>query len=543
MDVSKSFKFISVILILSLVLAACSSNGGKEGSNDSESLDLQINGDVPTMDSAMATDALSFDMFFQTMEGLYTLDKDDKAIPAVAKGEPKISNDGKKWTIKLREDAKWSNGDPVTAHDFVFAWRKVLDPDTASEYAYILYDLKNAEAVNSGDKKPEELGVKAVDDYTLEFELTKSLPYYKELLSFGTFMPQNEKFVKKQGDKYGTTLKTTLYNGPFKMKEWKSDDKVVLEKNNKYWDKDKVKLQELNYKVIKEASTAVNLYETDKLDIVDLPSEQVDKYKDDKAFNTELDTITFYFKLNEDTVPEFKNKDFRLAFAKAIDKKSYVDNNLNNGSIPTDKFVPKGFVKDGNDKEYQDGVNVDNGYDVKAAKAHFDKAKKALGKDKFTIELMTYDRDTAKRDAEYFKEQLEKNLDGVTIKIKQTPFKQKLDLVSKGEYEMSLENWIPDYPDPMTFLELYVTDGSHNNTGWSNTEYDDIIKKADTTLSNKPEERITELQHAEELLLNDAGIVPLYQVGTAQLQKPNVKNVVNHQFGGVSTLKEAYIEQ
>ncbi|MEB5650423.1 peptide ABC transporter substrate-binding protein [Mammaliicoccus sciuri] len=539
---SKIFKVLTMMLAAVLVLSACSSGGGSKGKSD-ETLDLQINGDIPTMDSAMATDGLSFDMFFQTMEGLYTLDKDDKAIPAVAKGDPKITNDGKKWTIKLRDDAKWSNGDPVTAHDFVFAWRKVVDPDTASEYAYILYDIKNAEEINSGDKKPEELGVKAVDDHTLEFELTKSLPYYKELLSFGTFMPQNEKFVKKQDDKYGTTVKTTLYNGPFKMTEWKTDDKVTLEKNDDYWDKDKVKLNKVNYKVVKEASTAVNLYETNKLDIVDLPAEQVKKYKDDKAFNTELDTVTYYFKLNEDTVPEFKNEDFRLAFAKAIDKEAYVKNNLNNGSIPTDNFVPKDFVKDSKGKEYQDSVKNTNQYNVKEAKEHYEKAKKALGKDKFTIELMTYDKDTAKRDAEYFKEQLEKNLDGVTIKIKQQPFKQKLDLVSKGEYEMSLENWIPDYPDPMTFLELYVTDGSHNNTGWSNKEYDSIIKAADSSLASDPDKRLSELQRAEGMLLNEAGIVPLYQVGVAQLQKPNVKNVVNHQFGGVSTLKEAYIEK
>ncbi|MCE5057035.1 MULTISPECIES: peptide ABC transporter substrate-binding protein [Mammaliicoccus] len=539
---SKIFKVLTMMLAAVLVLSACSSGGGSKGKSD-ETLDLQINGDIPTMDSAMATDGLSFDMFFQTMEGLYTLDKDDKAIPAVAKGDPKITNDGKKWTIKLRDDAKWSNGDPVTAHDFVFAWRKVVDPDTASEYAYILYDIKNAEEINSGDKKPEELGVKAVDDHTLEFELTKSLPYYKELLSFGTFMPQNEKFVKKQGDKYGTTVKTTLYNGPFKITEWKTDDKVTLEKNDDYWDKDKVKLNKVNYKVVKEASTAVNLYETNKLDIVDLPAEQVKKYKDDKAFNTELDTVTYYFKLNEDTVPEFKNEDFRLAFAKAIDKEAYVKNNLNNGSIPTDNFVPKDFVKDSKGKEYQDGVKNTNQYNVKEAKEHYEKAKKALGKDNFTIELMTYDKDTAKRDAEYFKEQLEKNLDGVTIKIKQQPFKQKLDLVSKGEYEMSLENWIPDYPDPMTFLELYVTDGSHNNTGWSNKEYDSIIKAADSSLASNPDKRLSELQRAESMLLNEAGIVPLYQVGVAQLQKPNVKNVVNHQFGGVSTLKEAYIEK
>src|SRR5699024_8224216 len=158
------------------------------------------------------------------------------------------------------------------------AWRKVVDPDTASEYAYILFDIKNAEEVNSGDKKPEELGVKAIDDHTLEFELTKSLPYYKELLSYGTFMPQNKKFIEKQGDKYITNLQNILYNCPFKMSEWKSVHKVTLEKNNEYWDKDKAKLEKVNYKVVKEASTPVKLYESNKLDIVELHAEQVNKF-------------------------------------------------------------------------------------------------------------------------------------------------------------------------------------------------------------------------------------------------------------------------
>ncbi len=527
---SKIFKVLTMMLVAVLILSACSSGGGSKGKSD-ETLDLQINGDVPTMDSAMATDGLSFDMFFQTMEGLYTLDKDDKAIPAVAKGDPKITNDGKKWTIKLRDDAKWSNGDPVTAHDFVFAWRKVVDPDTASEYAYILYDIKNAEEINSGDKKPEELGVKAVDDHTLEFELTKSLPYYKELLSFGTFMPQNEKFVKKQGDKYGTTVKTTLYNGPFKMTDWKTDDKVTLEKNDDYWDKDKVKLNKVNYKVVKEASTAVNLYETNKLDIVDLPAEQVKKYKDDKAFNTELDTVTYYFKLNEDTVPEFKNEDFRLAFAKAIDKEAYVKNNLNNGSIPTDNFVPKDFVKDSKGKEYQDGVKNTNQYNVKEAKEHYEKAKKALGKDKIDIEFLTFDQDNAKKDAEYFKEQVEKHLPGVTMSIKQQPNKQKIALTKKGDYDVAITGWGPDYPDPMTFLDLFHSETTKGETGYDNPEYDKIINKGKSSLLQDPDKRWKELARGEEMLLNDGMVIPLYQKGKARLTKKEVHGRIIHYVG------------
>ncbi|UTI86393.1 peptide ABC transporter substrate-binding protein [Mammaliicoccus sciuri] len=228
------------VLVLALFLGGCSSGGDSDGaSGDSkDKLRLIAPSDLTTLDSSLAVEAGAFEVMNATQEGLYRLDKDDKAEPAIATGDPKKSNDGKTWTFKLRKDAKWSNGDPITAHDFVYSWRRVVDPKTASEYAYIMYDIKNAEAINKSEKKPEELGVKAIDDHTLQLTLNQELPYYKELLTFGTFMPLNEKFVKKQGGKYGTTVDKTLYSGPFVMKSWKVEDNYSLKKNKHYWDKD-----------------------------------------------------------------------------------------------------------------------------------------------------------------------------------------------------------------------------------------------------------------------------------------------------------------
>ncbi|MFP6334101.1 peptide ABC transporter substrate-binding protein, partial [Bacillus subtilis] len=193
------------------------------------------------------------------------LDKHDKAIPGIAKGDPKKSDDGLTWTIELR-DAEWSNGEKVTANDFVYAWRKLVTPKTASEYAFIMFDIENAEDINKGKKKPEELGVKAVDDKTLEIKLNRELPYYQELLTFGSFLPQNEKFVKEKGDKYGTTAKDTLYNGPFTLSDWKTEDNYTLKKNDKYWDKGNVKLDSVNFKVVKEPQTALNMYNAGDVD-------------------------------------------------------------------------------------------------------------------------------------------------------------------------------------------------------------------------------------------------------------------------------------
>ena len=453
---------LSILVAAVLTLAACSGGGSKsdEGgkggvkSEKSENvLNLSSTSDIPTMDSSLATDQVSFFTFNQTLEGLYVLDKDDNPAPGVAEADPEKSADGKTWTIKLRDNAKWSNGDPVTAHDFVYAWQRTVDPDTAAEYAYMFENIENAKDITAGKKKPEELGVKAIDDKTLEIKLIKDVPWMQSLFAFGSFMPQNEKFVEKQGKKFGTTADATLSNGPFIMKEWKTEDNWKLVPNKEYWDKDKVKLKEVNYKVVKEVQTAINMYQTGKLDTVGLDASNVTKYKDREDFSTQLNSSNYFFRINKTKNKDLANEDLRKAFAKSIDKEQYVKSLLNNGSVPSDKLMVKDFVKDEDGKDYIDGVKSPLGYDKEEAKKLLEKEKKATGKDKFNIELLTYDADESKKAAEFVKEQVEKNLPGVTLKIKQQPFKQKLALESKGDYDISFAGWGPDYPDSTTFLD------------------------------------------------------------------------------------------
>lgn len=547
----KNFQwFLVLLLALTGFVSACSGSGGDKksagGGKDEQVLNFTQGSDIPSMDSSMATDQVSFDTFNQVMEGLYTLDKDDKAVPGVAEGEPEKSKDGKTWTIKLRKDAKWSNGDPVTAKDFEYAWKRTIDPKTGAEYAYIYADLKNANKIMEGKAKPDELGVKAIDDNTLEIQLETNVPYFQELLAFGTFLPQNEKFVEEKGDKYGTTKDDTLYNGPFVLNEWNTEKNYQLTPNKEYWDKDKVKLKEVNYQIVKESQTALNLYTTGKIDAVGLNAENVDKYKNDAKykdqFSTELDASTYFVRINQSKNKDLQNKNMRLALAKAIDKDKYVKTLLNNGSVAVDTLMPKEFVKGPDGKDYIDGVKSPLNYDKDEAKKYYEKAKKELGKDKFTFEYLTYDADTSKKDAEYVKEQLETNLPGVTLKIKQQPFKQKLALESKKNYELSFAGWGPDYPDPMTFIDMFVTDGPHNQMDWSNKDFDKMVKDAKGPLLEDTEKRWTTLQEAETLFLEDAAIIPMYQRGTARLRQPYVKNYVTHKFAGDTTLKEVTIE-
>ncbi|MCD8910281.1 peptide ABC transporter substrate-binding protein [Staphylococcus gallinarum] len=538
----KRIKLFIVLLALTVITAGCSSAEGVY-SDKGQVFRKVLPQDISTLDTALATDNVTFDLYNQIYEGLYTLDKDDKAVPGVAKSMPKKSDGGKTLTIKLRKNAKWSNGDPVTAQDFVYAWRRVVNPNTASEYAYIMYDIKNAEEINMGKKKVDQLGVKALDDYTLQVKLTKPIPYINEMLAFATFMPQNEKIVKKYGEQYGTTAQKTVYNGPFKLNDWKVEDKIQLSKNKDYWDKKAVHLDRVNYKVLKDQQAGASLFDTGSVDDTVITADQVDKYKDNPGLKKRLLASTFYIKLNQKNVPEFKNKNLRLAISQAIDKEGYVNSVKNNGSTGMDGFTSKMTAKTPDGKDFSETIDSPLTYNPKAAKAHLEKAKKELGVNQVTFTMNTEDTADAKVSAEFIKSQVEKNLPGVTLKIKQLPFKQRINQEHAETFEASLSGWGPDYPDPLTYLSIMTTGNASNNTGWGNKEYDKLVKDANGKLLTKPDERNAAMKKAEELMLNDAPVAPIYQKGEAHLTNPQVKGLIYHQIGGDTTLKHVKIDK
>lgn len=538
----KKFKLFTILIALTVVLAGC---GSAEGiySDKGQVFRKVLPQDITSLDSTLATDTVSFDMYNQIYEGLYTLDKDDKAQPGVAKEMPKESNGGKTLTIELRKDAKWSNGDPVTAHDFEFAWKRVVNPETASEYAYIMYDLKNAEDINMGKKDVDELGVKAVDDHTLKVELNKPIPYINEMFAFGTFMPQNEKVVKKHGQQYGTTADKTVFNGPFKIEQWRVEDKIQLVKNEDYWDKEAVHLDRVNYKVLKDQQAGASLYDTGSVDDTVITADQVDKYEDNAGLKKRLLASTFYIKLNQKTVPAFKNKDMRLAISQAINKEGYVNAVKNDGSEATDGFTSKLTAETPDGKDFAETIDSPLSYNPEAAKEHYEKAKKDLGIKDLTFTMNTEDTPSSKISAEYIKAQVEKTLPGVTMKIKQLPFKQRLNQESSETHEASLSGWGPDYPDPLTFLSIMTTGAAQNNTGWGSKEYDQLIEDANGKLLKKPEERNAAMKKAEEMMLEDAPVAPIYQKGEAHLTNPQVKGLIYHQIGGDTSLKNVRIDK
>ncbi|WP_409481228.1 peptide ABC transporter substrate-binding protein [Staphylococcus aureus] len=534
-------KYLLLNFIFVLILSGCS----KEGiySDKGQVFRKVIPQDMSTLDTTLITDAVSGDISNQVFEGLFTLDKNDKAKLALAKELPKKSNGGKTLTFKLRKDAKWSNGDPVTAYDFVYAWRKLVDPKTGSEYAYIMSDIENADSINSGKLPVEKLGIKALSKYELEIKLKRPIPYINELLALSNFYPQNEKVAKKYGEKYGLKPQNAVYNRPFKVDTWRAEDKILLSKNNFYWDKKNVKLDKVNYKILKDKQAGASLFETGSVDDTLILADQVKKYENSSALQKRITSGNFFIKFNQKKVEEFKNQDLRMAIALAIDKKGYVEAVKNDGSIYSNTFTAKGVAKLSNGNDYVSSINSPLKYDKKEALKHWEKAKKELNIKNFTFSMNTEDTPDSKISAEYIKAQIEKNLPGVKMKIRQLPFKQRLSEEFKMTYETSLTGWAADYPDPTTYLSTMTKDNPQNNTDWSNKKYDDYLGEINGELLVEVSKRDKRMKEDEELLLNDVPLAPIYQKGEAHLTNPKVKGLQYHVVGPDTTLKYVYIDK
>ncbi len=554
---SKWMMLLVLSLVLSLFLAACGAKKEETKGTDEKKpeekpvvevkaepqvLNILDGAEIPTMDSVQGTDAVAFQVMSEVFEGLYRLGENMQPVAGVAIDHT-MSDDGLVYTFNLR-DTNWSNGTPVTADDFVYAWQSAVDPANASQYSFILGDVKNATKITAGEITDlNELGVKALDAKTLEVTLEKPTPYFLALTTFATFLPQNKEFRESQGENYGLEVENLIYNGPFTLSSWEHEVGWTYSKNPDYWDAENVKLETINVKVVKDPATAVGLYETGAIDRVGLSAEFVDKYKSDPNFKTFGEPVLFYFKFMQKEGP-LANVDVRKAISMAIDKQGLTDVILNNGSIPAYFLVPKDFVTHPTTGEDFRAKNGDfNTPDVAKAQEHWAKALEALGTDKVELEILGGDSETAVKMQEYFKNQLETNLVGLTISLKSVPFKQRLELDEKMEYQIQFAGWGPDYQDAMTFADLWVTDGGHNASGYSNAKYDKLITDAKTTLAGDLDARFEAMQEAERILLEeDAGIGPLYQRGSAQLQQPYVKGVLTNSFGPDYSYKWAYIE-
>ena len=550
----KNWLLLLTFAFVLTALAACSGDdstepaGGTENtSEDGEKVLNFLNPEaIPSMDPALATDESSFIYLAATMEGLYRLDENTQPTPGIAKDHT-VSDDGLTWTFTLREDAKWSNGDPVTANDFVYAWQRAVNPDTGSEYGPYMMNgvIKNATAISSGELPIEDLGVKADGDYTLVVELENPTPYFETLTTFGTFLPLNQKFVEEKADGFATNSDNLLANGPYTIADWDStSNSWNLVKNADYWDANTVKMDKLTFEVVKDPQTAVDLYEQGTVDRIDLTSDLVDQYSTDEDYAVSADTFVYFLKFNQESNEALANKNIRLALSRAFDKEALVGEILNNGSIVANGLVPTDFTpmpETGEDFRKVSGDLVT--YNLEEAKELWAKGLEEIGTDSVELEFLADDDATTKTLIQYVANQLSTNLEGLTVNIKQVPKEQRLDLDDSMDYEMQLSRWGPDFLDPYTFMNLWTTDSGNNWTGYSNAEYDKLVKDTASTLATDNVARYENFLAAEKLLFEDAPIAPVYQASRAQLVSSKVQGVFVNPFGATYEYKWADVAE
>lgn len=536
--VVKTSALLSTALILGSALAPLSA-----GAATYKTINWMESADLGTTDPSKATASVDFDALQATGDGLYRNGKDNKPELALAESVQK-SDDGLTYTFKLRSGLKWANGNPITAQDFVYGWQRTNDPKTASQYAYLFSGIKNADAIQSGkDKNLDDLGVKALDDQTLEVTLEKPMPQLESVLTMAPFYPQSKAFVDKVGSKYGTAAKYTLASGPFVLKGWTgSNNKYSLVKNKNYWDADAVKTPKVEIQTIKDQNTGYNLYKGNKLDLAYLSSDQVRASQKRKDYKVIPMASTFYLEFNEKKVPALKNVKIRQALSYAIDRKTLSNKVLKGNAIPATTLTAKNLAKDPNTgKDFAESAAVKGAisYNKSKAKKLFAEGLKEVGKKKLSLQLLTDDTDKAKNTAQFLQSQLE-DLSGLNVDIKQVPFKQRLAFSQDKKFELVISAWGADYGDPSTFLDLYTSDSSFNNGSWSNADYDAAQKAAKTTDVNDENKRYDDYKMAERTIEKEVGVAPLYYQSYATLYRQSVKGVVSNPTGSPFDWKWAY---
>lgn len=472
-----------------------------------------------SLNTLLATYAYDFTPINAMIECLYRDDENDVPQPAGAETVD-ISDDKLVYTFHLREDATWSNGDPVVATDYEFAWQQALNPEVASDYAYMLYFIHNAEPYFNGEVEWSEVGVKVIDDYTLEVTLDNPLPYATDLFAFPTLAPINQKFYEEVGaDKYATDAEYFCCNGMYELTEWSHNSQIVFQKREDYWNADAVGPDEIVYKIITDSQAGLNSYLSREIDYTDLDSGEVVQQAEAAGFEVGVKPARSSYYLIVNTEDEFmSNQNLRLALAYSIDKQALVDTVYQNDNQPMTSFTPPAIMgaagADG--PTFQEALLEERGEmypgsgDLEKAQEYLQAALEELGctVDELNLSIDCADDSLRRNCATFLQEQWRQNLGIENITVNSMQTKQVSANRQSGDYCMSLGGWSPDYNDAINFLDLWVTDGGNNDSFWSNEEYDNLIAQA--TAEADEEVRQQYLFDAEEILAAEMPVIPLY---------------------------------
>ncbi|REJ11213.1 peptide ABC transporter substrate-binding protein [Halobacillus trueperi] len=525
--------FMGVLLVA--LLAACtasesageSDEGSSEGESDSGTKTLLLNnGEEPTsFDPSQGFDAVSWNALNNLMEGLTRLGKDHTPEPATAE-KWEISEDGKEYTFFIREDAKWSNGDDVTAGDYEFAWKRLLDPETASPAAFLGYFIEGGEAFNNGEGSADDVMVEAVSDKELKVTLSAPTGYFLNIISNPAFFPINES-VATENPEWFAEADSFVGNGPFALAEWKHDSEMLMKKNEEYWDHETVKLDEVHWAMVNDTNTEYQMYESGELDTSNIPSDMAEQLLDSEEVSIQDQAGTAFYRFNVNEEP-FQNKKIRKALAMSVNQQEIVEYVTKNKEEPAYGFVSYGFESpSGEDFREHNGKLVEP--NVEEAKQLLQEGMEEEGYDELPAITLSYNTsEDNKKIAETIQQMFKENL-GVEVTLENAEWNVFLEAQKALEHQLSRSSFLADYADPINFLESFTTDSSMNRTGWSNEEYDQLI--ADAKNEADEEQRWELMYEAEKLLFEEMPIFPVHFYNQVVLEKDNVSDIVRHPVG------------
>ena len=541
-------KKLFTLLLALLLLVGCSGSKQEGGSDEStdggsstsdKTVTVVSSLDVISMDTAVATDGTSFIAQTMCLAGLMELDENQNPIPDLAESYT-VSDDGLVYTFKIRDDANWSNGEPVTAADFVYGWQRVVDPEIASEYNWMMETANivngNCYDTESGLTK-EDLGVKALDEKTLEVTLNKPTGFFLSLMAFPVFFPANQAFVESCGDQYALSVDNILSCGPYTFSAWTAGYSYEFDLNEGYWDYDNYVAangaEKVVFRVIADTQTSLLEYESGNLQTVILSGEQVNANKDAEGYTSKLTGYLYYLLLNinNSDSEDLQNLNIRQALSYALDRET-IATALNDGSVAAEGIVPialAGNPETGADFREDSGKLVS--YDLETAKKYYADGVAELGHD-VTIELLygTDEGDSVIKAAEQIQSYLEEV--GFTVNLNGKPKKERLSLQTEHSFQVSLTRWGPDYGDPQTYMDLFLsTNTSNNQGGWASVLYDDKVLDAESGQVSALE-RWNDFVEAEKVLVQDeAAVIPVFQAGGAMLISPSISGIQFHSAG------------
>jgi peptide/nickel transport system substrate-binding protein/oligopeptide transport system substrate-binding protein len=528
----KKYAVAFIGLLAVLFLTAC---GNQNSSASKKTLSLMQSGELLSLDTAKQANLNEFNTLTNSMEGLYRSNKDDQLVPAMATSVVKPTNNGKTYVYHLRKNAKWSNGDPVTANDFVISWRRSVSPASQSGYGYIFRGIKNADAIIAGQKKPNTLGVTALNNHTLKVELDYPMPYFNKMMLLPIFFPQSTKALKKFGEKYGSTSSKMYYNGAFYVKGWTGSNlSWSLDKNPYYYDKKAIKLDRIKMQVVKDANTAHQLYQDGELDDALITGTTAQGLQNDKNLYHFHRAGVYYLRLNLRKNRAFNNEKLRKAVALAIDKDSLAKKVLSDGSVRADTFVAPGLAVDPTTKkDFAKETEPSEKYNVKKAKKLWQEGLKEINKKKLDLDYYTDDQTINKNIAQFVQSQLEEKLPGANVTVHAVPTKNTQSALASGNFDLNFGFWFADFADPIGDLNVLKSDNVSNYGKYDSKAFDADLNAAQTSAAASEQSYWSNIRNAQKQLNEDMPVIPLYTMTESHLLNPHVKGIMWHRVGQV----------